>query len=280
MEVREVVLDRPVERSRRSVASCRADGLPLARPPLDRAARGPTRGPPHRPGRRRASRRARRCGPRGRAARPPSPSVRPARAWRCGSARRRGRRSAADESRTGPGGGGRGPTASARSGSALRPPIPVSTSSNTSVGVASASARTRLIARATRDSSPPEAIRASGRGGSPGFGASRYTTWSMPAASKATASPSTSTAGSPGPAGRRPTRDLEDAGRETRAPRGLRRRPPVSVAAASPRAADSAAGGCADREQQACVLASAGGHAPRRDRAAARPRPRRVHRGR
>ena len=55
-------------------------------------------------------------------------------------------------------------------GSALRPPIPVSTSSKTSVGVSSASARTCLIARATRDSSPPDAIRASGRAGSPGFG--------------------------------------------------------------------------------------------------------------
>ena len=31
----------------------------------------------------------------------------------------------------------------------------------------------RLMARATRDSSPPEAIRASGRAGSPGFGARR-----------------------------------------------------------------------------------------------------------
>ena len=65
-------------------------------------------------------------------------------------------------------------------GSALRPPMPVSTSSKTSVGVSSASARTCLIASATRDSSPPDAIRASGRAGSPGFGASRKTTWSTP----------------------------------------------------------------------------------------------------
>jgi hypothetical protein len=58
-------------------------------------------------------------------------------------------------------------------GSALRPPMPVSTSSKTRTGVSSASARTLLIASATRDSSPPDAIRASGRAGSPGFGASR-----------------------------------------------------------------------------------------------------------
>src|SRR5207249_12088561 len=55
--------------------------------------------------------------------------------------------------------------------SALRPPIPASISSNTSVGVASASASTSLTASATRDSSPPDAIRDSGRAGSPGFGA-------------------------------------------------------------------------------------------------------------
>ena len=58
-------------------------------------------------------------------------------------------------------------------GSALRPPMPLSTSSNTRVGVWSASATTRLMARATRDSSPPDAIRASARAGSPGLGASR-----------------------------------------------------------------------------------------------------------
>ena len=66
-------------------------------------------------------------------------------------------------------------------GSALRPPMPVSISSKTRVGVASAAARTSLIARATRLSSPPEAIRASGRAGSPGFGAMRKTTSSIPA---------------------------------------------------------------------------------------------------
>ncbi len=36
------------------------------------------------------------------------------------------------------------------------------------------------MASATRDSSPPDAMRASGRGGSPGFGASRNSTWSAP----------------------------------------------------------------------------------------------------
>ena len=35
-----------------------------------------------------------------------------------------------------------------------------------------------------RDSSPPEAMRASGRGGSPGLGAKRKTTWSMPSRPK------------------------------------------------------------------------------------------------
>ena len=41
-------------------------------------------------------------------------------------------------------------------------------------------ASTRLTARATRDSSPPEAIRASGRGGSPGLADSKNSTRSMP----------------------------------------------------------------------------------------------------
>ena len=43
-----------------------------------------------------------------------------------------------------------------------------------------------MIARATRLSSPPEAMRLSGRAGSPGFGASRKTTWSIPVASNDT----------------------------------------------------------------------------------------------
>ena len=50
--------------------------------------------------------------------------------------------------------------------------MPASTSSKTSVGVASAAARTPLMASATRDSSPPDAMRANGRGCSPGLGAS------------------------------------------------------------------------------------------------------------
>ena len=61
--------------------------------------------------------------------------------------------------------------------------MPASTSSNTRVGVASARASTALMASATRDSSPPDAMRASGRGGSPGLGASRNATSSAPVAS-------------------------------------------------------------------------------------------------
>src|SRR5258706_3808599 len=90
-------------------------------------------------------------------------------------------------------------------GSPVRPPIPASTSSNTSVGVASAVARTCLTASATRDTSPPDAIFANERAGSPAFGANVKTISSAPLASKATASPSSSIAGSSGPAVRRPT---------------------------------------------------------------------------
>ena len=168
-----------------------------ARPRRGRAARARARPPRRRRPRRRASGPAPTIPlPRSRAARPRSPSGRRARASRSGSARRRARRSA-----------GRCVThrtwwsrASAHrlrpTGSALRPPIPASISSNTSVGVSSASARTCLIASATRDSSPPDAIRASGRAGSPGLGRNVKTTVSTPVASNATASPSSSTAGS------------------------------------------------------------------------------------
>src|SRR6185312_3047538 len=54
------------------------------------------------------------------------------------------------------------------------PPIPASTSSNTSVGGASDS--TTRVASIARESSPPDAARASGRAVSPGLAASRYTT--------------------------------------------------------------------------------------------------------
>ena len=105
-----------------------------ATPRPGRAARARRPASRRRPARRRASRPARRCGPRGPAARPRSRSGRRARAWRSGSGRRRGPRSA-----------GRWVThrtwwRRARPhrlrpiGSALRPPTPVSTSSNTRVG--------------------------------------------------------------------------------------------------------------------------------------------------
>ena len=58
--------------------------------------------------------------------------------------------------------------------------MPASTSSKTSVGVSSARASTPLMASATRDISPPDAMRASGRAGSPGLGASRKATSSAP----------------------------------------------------------------------------------------------------
>lgn len=59
---------------------------------------------------------------------------------------------------------------------AARPLIPVSISSNTRVSMSSASARTDLMASITRDSSPPEAILAMERGGSPGLADMRNST--------------------------------------------------------------------------------------------------------
>ena len=50
---------------------------------------------------------------------------------------------------------------------AMAPEMPVSISSNTRIGMRSALARTVLSASITRDTSPPEATRTSGRGSSP-----------------------------------------------------------------------------------------------------------------
>ena len=143
-------------------------------------------------------------------------------------------------------------------GSALRPPIPVSISSKTSVGVSSTSARTCLIARATRLISPPEAILASGRAGSPEFGASRNTTWSTPLASNASASPSSSTAGSSSSAGSPAEGDLEHAVREAERHEhrpDRRRRAPVPPPPGRP---TGAAAATATSLQESRVLGLAG----------------------
>ncbi len=58
--------------------------------------------------------------------------------------------------------------------------MPASTSSNTSVGMRSPSTRMVLSASMMRESSPPDAILASGFGSSPGFGEIRNSTRSAP----------------------------------------------------------------------------------------------------
>src|SRR5439155_10421 len=63
---------------------------------------------------------------------------------------------------------------------AARPPIPASTSSNTMVGARSYPERTTCSASMLRASSPPEAMRASGRTGSPGLPGKRNSTRSAP----------------------------------------------------------------------------------------------------
>ena len=210
-EVGEEVVDRPVEVGRGRHVSPTRRG-PSATPPPDRAARAPTPAPSRAPPPSiAASSSMRPVSSRGWT----SVTVRPSRsrfsirkwasAWaaipgRWVTHRTWWRRASAQRLRP--------------IGSALRPPMPVSTSSKTSVGVSSTSARTCLIASATRLISPPEAILASGRGGSPEFGASMNTTRSTPLASNASASPSSSTAGSSSSAGSPPQGDVEHAVRE------------------------------------------------------------------
>src|SRR5437899_506746 len=63
---------------------------------------------------------------------------------------------------------------------ATRPPMPASTSSKTIVGTRSAFARTVVSPSIVRESSPPEATRASGRTSSPGLVESRNSTRSSP----------------------------------------------------------------------------------------------------
>ena len=86
----------------------------------------------------------------------------------------------------------RAPSVASRRPTAMpaSPPIPASTSSNTSVGGASVS--TTRAASIARESSPPDAARASGRGLSPGLGASRNVTRSAPSSVGSPGSISTS----------------------------------------------------------------------------------------
>ena len=74
---------------------------------------------------------------------------------------------------------------------AALPPTPASISSNTNVGTGSAPANTTSTASISRDSSPPEAPRCSGRNAVPGCAANSISTSSMPVCPKATLSPST-----------------------------------------------------------------------------------------
>ena len=90
------------------------------------------------------------------------------------------RRQVRDAEHLAPLGGGR--RASARRPPATRPPIPESTSSKIIVGTRSARARTALSASIVRESSPPDATRASGRTSSPGFADRRNSTRSRPRA--------------------------------------------------------------------------------------------------
>ena len=166
-------------------------------------------------------------------------------------------------------------------GSALRPPIPVSTSSKTSVGVSSASARTCLIASATRDSSPPEAIRASGRAGSPEFGASDE--HDLVDAGRVERDARRRRARPPArPVGRRRAaeRDVEHAVRE--AERDEHRADRVGRAPVPPRAraTDSAAAAAATSPSSRASSRRGGVALRRRARAAARPRRPPARRGR
>src|SRR5581483_3103064 len=76
---------------------------------------------------------------------------------------------------------------------AALPPTPASTSSKRYVGTGSVPAKTTSTASITRDSSPPDAPLAMGRGGAPGCGASSTSTSSAPYGPQATARPPTST---------------------------------------------------------------------------------------
>ena len=64
--------------------------------------------------------------------------------------------------------------------SAVLPPMPTSTSSKISTGTASVAASTTLSASIVRESSPPEAMRASGRTSSPELPENRNSAWSTP----------------------------------------------------------------------------------------------------
>ena len=79
------------------------------------------------------------------------------------------RRSAPGASRRGPGGPRRPRPASAATTDATRPPMPASTSSKIMRGHAVGARQDGVSASIVRDSSPPEATRASGFGSSPGF---------------------------------------------------------------------------------------------------------------
>ena len=64
----------------------------------------------------------------------------------------------------------------------MRPETPVSISSNTMEPTPSASIEMAFSASMMRESSPPDAMEAMGRSGSPGLGEMRNSTSSMPAA--------------------------------------------------------------------------------------------------
>ena len=137
-----------------------------------------------------------------------------------------------------------------------------------------------MIARATRLSSPPDAIRASGRAGSPAFGAKPEDDLVDPARVERDRVAVDLDRRLVASAGRRPSADLEHAGREAE----LARAPP-STAAPSPagrrrRAADRSAAAAATRSRSRASSAWRRARARRRGRAAARPPRPRARRGR
>ena len=152
---------------------------------------------------------------------------------------------------------------------AVRPPMPASTSSKTSVRPGCSPAPSVLNASMTRDSSPPEAMRASGRGSSPRFGGQEELAAVDPAAvpgrralRRSSAARRTARRPSPGRRARASSAGPDAGGGVPRAPTaGVRREEPV----ARGRSADSAASLCAG---------------PRVERGRVRARARRSWRGR
>ena len=120
--------------------------------------------------------------------------------------------------------------------------MPMSTSSKTSVGTRSTSARAVLSASITRESSPPEATRASGRGSTPGLADSRNSARSTPRSSARQ---------------RRPSSVSRPAGSSSRCNRTSKRLPPMASAASSSRMRFSSRGPAASRPRESSPASAA-----------------------